>query len=116
MARHSAGPDIKNRPRLAQHFRFVEKDITEPPPNNHAEEGATGDEIRHPGRRQIGITPLGQKSEQKISANKCEHISHAVPARPESFRDMKNERIEVVQVIGEHRWRSSTMLEDAAIQ
>ena len=47
VAGHSAFPHAQNRQWLAQHFRFVEKNVTEPATDDHAEERATRDEIAH---------------------------------------------------------------------
>src|ERR1700757_70193 len=55
VARHTALPDAQDRERLAQHFRFVEEDVTEPSANDHAKECAAGDKIAHLLRWKVGI-------------------------------------------------------------
>src|SRR6266571_1189732 len=47
VTRHSTLPNTQDRQRLAQHLRFVEKNVTEPPADDHAKERATSDEIAH---------------------------------------------------------------------
>src|SRR6266849_9020514 len=45
VARNSTLPDTQDRQRLTQHLRFVEKNVTEPPADDHAKERAASDEV-----------------------------------------------------------------------
>src|SRR5437016_6856027 len=60
MARHSAFPYPQDRQRLAQHFRFVEKDVAEPATNDDTEKRAAGDKVSNLFHRQIRITGFRQ--------------------------------------------------------
>src|SRR4051794_28509635 len=40
--------------------------------------------------------------EQNVTGQKRQHISHSVPPRPNRPRDVENERIKMVDVVGEH--------------
>src|SRR5438128_843082 len=103
VARHSAFPHSQDRQWLAQHFGFVEKDVTEPTTDDHTEKRAARDEVSDSLRGQIGKPALGEPEEKEIAGDKSEHISQPVPTRPDMVVDPKNKRIEIVQIISEHR-------------
>jgi len=103
VARHSAFPHTQDRQWLAQHFGFVEKDVTEPTTDDHTEKRAARDEVSDSLRGQIGKPALGEPEEKEIAGDKSEHICEPVPTRSDIVVDPKNKRIEIVQIISEHR-------------
>ncbi len=102
VTRHPAFPDAQDRQRLTQHFRFVEENVPEPTANDHAEERATGDEVAYALWRQIGVSALGQPDEKKIAGHKRQHVSKPIPSWSDVVVDPENDRIEIMQVVGEH--------------
>ena len=63
---HATFPHAQDRQWLAQHFRFVEENVTEPATNDHAKQRRTGNEVGHFCRRQIDVTaPDGAKRNSK---------------------------------------------------
>jgi len=50
----------------------------------------------------VRVALLREPVEQRVAANKREHVSHPIPARTKRLRHMEDERLEIVQVIGEH--------------
>src|SRR5213593_2333144 len=110
VAGHPAFPDAQDRQRLAQHFWLVEKNVAEAPAYDYAKERAARDKVAHSLRRQIGVAAFGQPKENKIAGDECEHIGKAVPSRTDIVVDPKNDRIEIVQIVGKHLvWRLSLM-------
>ena len=93
MARHATFPDAQDRERLAQHFGLVKENVAEAPANDHAKERAAGDEVADSLRRKIGIPAFGKPKENEIAGDECEHISKAVPSRPDIVVDPKNDGI-----------------------
>src|SRR5262249_34177683 len=102
VTRHAAFPDSQDRQRLAQHFRLVEEHVAETPANNHAEQGAAGDEIAYPLWRQIGGSALGPAEGKKIAWNERLDINNAIPSRCVVVIDAENDPNEAVQILGEH--------------
>src|SRR4029453_18200809 len=102
MARHAAFPYPQDRQRLAQHFRFVEENVPEAATNDHTEKGAAGDKVTNLLHRQIRITGFCQDAQKNVAANKRQHISQPVPARPDIIVNAKNYGIEIVQIVSEH--------------
>ena len=102
MARHSAFPYPQDRQRLAQHFRFVEENVTEPTTNDHTEKRAARDKVSNLFHRQIRITGFRQDAQKDVAANERQHVSQPIPARPDIIVNAKNDRIEVVQIVSEH--------------
>src|SRR5438046_8408175 len=74
VARHPAFPDAQDRQRLAQHFRFVEEDVTETYGNNHAKESAASNKVANALRRKIGVPAFGKPYEKLVARDECEHI------------------------------------------
>src|SRR5438874_669040 len=102
MARHATFPNPQDRQRLAQHFRLVEENVAETPANDYAEQRTAGDEIAYTLRRQIGVSTFGQPKEKKIAGDKRQHISEPIPSRSDVGVDPENDRIKIVQIVGEH--------------
>src|SRR5205814_9021862 len=75
-----------------------------------------GYEIAERADGQIEIAAPRKDAQEQPGKNKGEHIGHAVPARADIAVNAEDERIEIVQVIGEHRaTRCSTILLQRAI-
>src|SRR5215469_8450459 len=102
VAGHSALPDAQDRQWLAQHFRLVKENVTEPAANDHAKERAAGDKVADPLRRQIGVPSFGQPKENEIAGDEREHISQAIPSGSDIAVNPKNDRIQIVEVVREH--------------
>jgi hypothetical protein len=116
VARHSAFPNPQNRNRIPQHLGLVKKDVTEAAADHHSEERDPGDEIAQGRLWEIEIAAPRKHAEEQICEEEGEHIRHPVPAGPDIIPEPEDERIEIVQVIGEHlAVRYSAMLLRAAI-
>src|SRR5437867_9070083 len=111
VAGHAALPDAQDRQRLAQHFWFIEENVAEASANDHAKERAAGDKVADSLWRKIGIPAFGQPKENEIAGDESQHISQTVPSRTNVVVNPKNDRIEAVQIVGEHSvwWRLSLM-------
>src|SRR4029077_20780024 len=91
-----------HRERITQHFRMIKQDVTEPAAQHDPEERPPGDEVAHLFNAKLGIAALRKNAQQPKTAGECQDVSHPVPARSEISPEVKDERIEIVQVIGEH--------------
>ena len=87
---------------MQKHLGFVEQDVTETAAENYSEQCATGNEIGDSLRRQIGISASRQITQQQVSTKKGENVGHPVPAWPDGPGYVKNEWVEMMDVIGEH--------------
>src|SRR5207249_4417159 len=99
VARHSALPDAGHRERIAQHFRMIEQDVAEPAAQHDPEERPPGDEVTHLLNAKLGIAASHKNTQQPKTAGERQDVSHPVPARSEISPKVKDERIEIVQVI-----------------
>src|SRR6266480_2284046 len=102
VARHPAFPNAQDRQRLTQHFWFVEKNVAEAPAYDYAKQCAAGDKVANSLWRKVGVAAFGQPKENKIAADECEHISQPIPSWPDIVVNPKNNRIETVEIVGEH--------------
>src|SRR5437016_4279643 len=118
VARHTAFPNAQDRQRLTQHFWFVEKHVAEAPAYDYTKQCAAGDKIANSLWRKVGVAAFGQPKKNKIAGNECEYISQPIPSWPDTVVNPKNNRIQAVQVVGEHSvcWRLSLMLLTPAIK
>src|SRR5436853_73355 len=66
----------------------------------------------------LGVAAFGQPKKNKIAGNECEYISQPIPSWPDTVVNPKNNRIQAVQVVGEHSvcWRLSLMSLTPAIK
>lgn len=81
---------------------MIEQDITEPAAEHDPKECGPGDEVADLLDAQLGVAALRQHTQQPKTAGKSEHVGHPVPARSEVSPKVEDERIEIMQVIGEH--------------
>ena len=102
MAGHPAFPDAQDRPRLAQHFRLVKENVTQPTADDHTKQRAAGDKVAQSLRRQIGIPSSGQPKKNEIAGDECEHIRESIPSWPDIVVNPKNDRVQIVQIVGKH--------------
>src|SRR5215211_544280 len=82
-------------------MRLVEEDVTEPAADHDAEKGGPGNKVAHLRLGQIGVAFAREPGKEREAAEKREHIGHPVPAGPERFRDVEDERIKLMQVVSE---------------
>src|SRR5438034_472731 len=118
VAGHPAFPDAQDRQRLAQHFWLVEKNVAKATADDYTEQRATGDKVANSLWRKVGVAAFGQPKENKIAGDECEYISQPIPSWPDIVVNPKNNRIQAVQVVGEHSvcWRLSLMSLTPAIK
>src|SRR6202011_4810393 len=100
---HAALPHAQDRQWLAQHLRFVEKGVTEAAAEKHSKNSVAENEVSYLVRGKIGIAASREITVNPIGKAKREHISQAVPPRPDIVPQAKDKRIKVDQVVGKHR-------------
>src|SRR5437763_1064273 len=105
MAGHATFPNAENRQRLTQHLGLVEKNVAEPAADDDTKERGSGDEIADSRRRQIGESAQCKFSINEITAKERENVGQTVPPRSDTVVNAKDQRIEIVNVISEHRVR-----------
>src|SRR5438309_6414453 len=86
MTGHSPFPHSQDGERFSQHLGLVEKNVTEPATDHHAEERDPGYKIAQCGLAQIEIAAPGENPKQQVGEEEGEDIRHAVPARPDISR------------------------------
>src|SRR6266568_4676427 len=90
VARHSAFPNSQDRQRLPQHFGFIEKNVTEPSPDNDSEKRRASNKVSDFCYGQIGEPAFGQPEEKDVAGDKREHIRQAVPTRADVIVNPKD--------------------------
>src|SRR5262245_11618786 len=102
VAGHSAFPNTKDRQWLAQHFRLVEEHVAQRTADDHAKQRAASDEVAHSLWGKISEPAFSQPNKKQLAADKSKYVGQTVPARANIVMKPKNNRIEIVQIIGEH--------------
>jgi hypothetical protein len=101
--RHPPFPDAEENQRVAQESaEIVEQHVAEPAAEEHAEDGATRDEIADFAGRDDGKPAPGQMAIDEVSRGKRREISQPIPAHPEPVAELHGKGIEVVHPGGDH--------------
>ena len=102
MARHPPLPDDKN---FGERPRRVEEEIADPPPDEHAEEGEKGHEIREFLRCDLEELFPAEAPEEEVGHDEAAHVGESLPTDAERFGKLDEEGVEVVEVVGEDGWK-----------
>src|SRR4030095_486600 len=89
---------------------MIKQDVAEPAAEHDPAERSPGDEVAHLLNAQLRVAPLRKHAQQPKTAGERQDVSHPVPARSEISPKVKDERIKIVQVIGEHEPQSIAIM------
>ena len=103
MRGHTSLPDTEKHEGIAQEtIEVVEQHLAEAPADEHAEDGATRDEIANFVRRDDRKPALGQIEVDEIRDRKRRQVGESIPTHPEPVAELHGERIQIMHPVSDH--------------